>query len=245
MFELRKNKDSIRLGVISDLHLGNINDRVDLLHLAYDYAKDNHIRYVINLGDNIENVMPHDKNDLKINTVEKQIDYLIDVYPKDNNIKSLVLYGNHDYYSKYLGGIDVAKEISSRRKDLYNLGYGESYIRIADNFIKLGHDISYIKDYKLNVSTYLTFLGHIHSYRIKSTDDSIVVAVPSLSDVSPSKDINIPGLLDVEISFYREMISVVSIKNIDLERNIITSSVEHSLNVNPKKFMKIKDSFIK
>lgn len=245
MYELRKNNDGIRIALISDLHLGNINDRVDLLKLAYDYAKNNNIKYVINLGDNIEGVMPHNKNDLKIDNVNEQIDYLIENYPHDNNIKSLLLYGNHDYYPLLNENMDVAKEITSKRKDLFNLGYGESYIRIGDNFIKLGHEISLLKNYKQNVSTYLSFLGHIHSYKIKSTDDSILVSVPSLSNVSPNKDINIPGLLDVKINFYREMISQILIKNIDLEREIVTSTVEHSLNVNPKKFVKVKEEFDK
>lgn len=243
MYELKKNKDDVRVLLISDLHLGNINDRVDLLKLTYEYAIDNNIRYVINLGDTIEGVMPHNARSLKINRVEDQVKYLVDNYPSNSNIKSLMLYGNHDYYSRINGGIDVAKEISNRRKDLYSLGYGENYIRIEDNFIKLGHEISYLKYYKKNISTYVSFLGHIHTFRVKSTDDSINIGVPSLSDVCPDNGINIPGMLDVKIKLYREMVTELEIKNIDLEKNTILSTVDHSMNVNIKKFMKIKDDF--
>ena len=67
MISLDTHKNKIKLIVISDLHLCNINDRVDLLNEAYIYAAKNKIKSVINLGDLIDSVMPHNTTSIKEN----------------------------------------------------------------------------------------------------------------------------------------------------------------------------------
>ena len=51
MYELFSKKNYIELIIISDLHLCNKLDRIDLLYKAYEYAYKFNIKYVINLGD--------------------------------------------------------------------------------------------------------------------------------------------------------------------------------------------------
>ena len=238
--------DDLRILLISDLHLGNKLSDINYLYMAYEYALNNDIKYVINIGDVIESVMPHNKNNLVIYSVLEQVEYVIDKYPKVDSIKSLILYGNHDYYSTYCGSnIDVAGLISTNRKDIYNLGYGENFIRIVDNYLKLNHEISYLKDYKHSIGTFINILGHLHGYRVRSTEDSIYINVPSLSYVSPNNLPIVPMVLDVNLCFYNEMISKVEIKSILIEDNMIASSLECGLNINPKKFVKIKEGFDK
>ena len=242
MFEIVKNKNNLNLLIISDLHLCNKLDRMVLVHKAYEYANRKRIRYILNLGDLIDGVMPHNYNDIKIKTVEEQVQYVIEHYPSIPGIKTLILYGNHDYYSKYNGGIDVAEEISKERKDIFNLGYQESFIRISDNFIKLGHEVSYIKGFKKPVGTALTFMGHYHMFKVKVNDDNIYINVPSLSSLNPSTNLtNIPCMLDVNIAFYNDIFSKISIDVVDLDNDIISSSFEGTINVNNKRHSKIKE----
>lgn len=241
MYEIIEKQDRLRLLAISDLHLCHKLDRLDLLYKAYQYAVDNNIKYVLNLGDLIEGVMPHNKYDIKEITIDGQVKYVLDNYPYSDKIKTLVLYGNHDFYEKYKGGIDVAQAISSERNDLINLGYGEAYIKVLDNYIKLSHEISLLKKYKKDIETFINLYGHLHKFKTKIYDDKLYVHVPSLSNVSPTNTICIPEVLDINISFTKNIISNFEIDLIDMEKGIVNSSFEIASSINNKKYIKIKN----
>lgn len=240
MFELVKRGNNLNVLAISDLHIGNLNDCIDLVDNAYSYAQDKNIKYVLNLGDLIEGVMPHNKKELRIGTTLEQVDCIIENYPKIDGIKTLMLYGNHDYYSLYKKDIDVAKVISSKRRDIYNLGYGEAYIRILDNYIKLSHEIDLLKGYKKNIETFVNLVGHLHSFKLKVYDDTLYINVPPLSKVSPNKQIYPPSILDINFIFYKSLISNVEINLIDMTRNMVIGSFELASSINNKKYVKIK-----
>lgn len=239
MYELFSKKNYIEFIVISDLHLCNKLDRIDLLYKAYEYADKNKLKYVINLGDVFDSYMPHNKNDLKIKTLSKQVEYVIDNYPYSDTIKTLVLYGNHDYYSKLYYHKDIVKWFSDERCDLINLGYGENYINIKDNYVKLQHEIDYLKNYKKNLETYITLLGHYHNYKVRINDNNIYVYAPSLSDLKMN-NVN-SSILHIRIDFNNEMFSNINIKCVDIEKNIITSEFDTNINMKVKKHQFIKE----
>ena len=240
-FTITDNKK--RFIVISDLHLCSIKDRIDLVYKAYLYALDNEIYSIINLGDLIDSVMPHNYKHIRFNDIEKQIRYVVENYPLSDRITTYVLYGNHDYYKLFTSGIDVAKIISEERNDLVNLGYGEAYLNLDDNYIKLSHPIKYLNHYKKNIKTPLRLLGHYHRYRVDYTD-SIAIYVPSLSDLSTEwKLSNKPEILDMSMKFQNGVLSNVSVKNIDIEHDIINSELNLDLNISPKRHAKVKEYF--
>lgn len=243
--ELFKNSDFIDILAISDLHLCNKLDRIDLLYKAYEYASINDIKYILNLGDVIDSFMPHNKDDLKIKNVYKQIQYVIENYPLYNDIKTYILYGNHDYYQYKLHNIDTSTLINNERADLISLGYGEAYINILDNYIKLSHEIPNLKDYKQNIDTFITFIGHYHSYKVKVRDDSTYIYVPSLSDLSAYGTYNMPSILDVNIKFTNDLFSNIDIKHINIEKNSIIDELDLSINPSYKKHIKIKEELNK
>ena len=239
MYELFSNKNYIEFVVISDLHLCNKLDRIDLLYKAYEYTSKNKLKYVINLGDLFDSYMPHNKNDVKIKTLSEQVKYVIDNYPYCSDIKTLVLYGNHDYYSKINYHKDIVKWLSDARSDLINLGYGENYINIKDNFIKLQHEIDYLKNYKKNLETYITLLGHYHNYKVSINDNNIYVYAPSLSSLRIN-NAN-PAILHIKIDFNNEMFSNIDIKCIDLEQERIMNEFDININMKVKKHEYIKE----
>lgn len=59
---LTKNKEEINAILISDLHLGTKEERLDLLNLVYDYAIKNGIHIIINGGDLINGLTSERKN---------------------------------------------------------------------------------------------------------------------------------------------------------------------------------------
>lgn len=244
MYKLVKNNDSINLIVISDLHLCNKLDRLDLLYKAYEYASYNEANYIINLGDLIDSNMPHNSKNLTIKNINKQIEFVIDNYPLCYDIKTLILYGNHDYFSnKY--NVDVANTISDKRPDLINLGYGEAYISILDNYIKLNHEINYLKNYKKNIETFITLLGHYHGFKIKNNDDSVYIYAPTLSNLGKGNEYVTPSILDIKIDFYNDLFSKLHIKCIDIENEIINSEFDLSMNISNKKHIKINEDLNK
>lgn len=235
MYELFTKKNSIRLLVISDLHLGSVYDRIDLLYKAYEYACFNNIKYVLNLGDLFDSNMPHNKEYLKIQDFDEQVSYAIDNYPYSESIKTLMLYGNHDYYSKITHNNDMVKKFSEERTDLIHLGYGESYLNIKNNYIKLQHEISCLKNYKQNIETYITLLGHYHKFRVDINGDTIYIHVPSLSNLGINRVPNIPSILDIKLSFFNELFSDISVKYIDMDNEIAIGEFNTTINVKKKK----------
>ena len=93
----KAEENQIKMVLISDLHLGSLSDRLDLLNEVYNFCVKNNIHIIINAGDIIDGFMG-----LGIKKVygEKQIDYLLRNYPFDSSILNFITLGNHDenYY---------------------------------------------------------------------------------------------------------------------------------------------------
>ena len=81
---------------ISDLHLSNKHDRVDLLNQIYDFCAKEGIHIIINGGDIIDGFLGFE-NLKKFKTIEEQINYFLKHYPYDKNILNFTCLGNHDY----------------------------------------------------------------------------------------------------------------------------------------------------
>ncbi len=174
---------------ISDTHLNNIYENLNLIKKVYQYAENNNIRYVIHLGDMIEG-LPLDgqqTNRLKRFTTQEQVDFLTRNYPKSDNVDTLYILGNHDYRCAQ-SGIDISKIISRRRLDMHFLGYKNSRIRIGDRNILLQHPFTINKNGKYDkeiVQLYgdekfdMVLRGHSHHNGIYVNDmGSLVVHVP-------------------------------------------------------------------
>jgi len=244
MYEIEKeNEYYTNLLLISDTHLCHNLDKISLVHKSYQYAYDHDIKYVLHLGDLIEGVMPHNKKELKIDNVEGQIEYVKENYPNYSGIKTLILFGNHDYYSLHKGGIDAAKEICDAREDLINLGYGEAYTRILDNYFRLTHDIDFMKNYKKNMDTSINIYGHVHNFKVGVYDENIHIHLPSLSYLKPNHKYNVPSIVDMKIRFYRDVIASILLECIDIEKETILSCFEIDSCLSNKKYLKIKEKF--
>ena len=245
MFKIGKNKNGkYNVLLMSDLHLCHNMATMHLVEKAYEYAYLKGIRYVINLGDLIEGVMPHNERHLQIGTVKEQVEYVISNYPKVSGIKTLMLYGNHDYYSMLTDNYDVAKEISNERKDIINLGYGEGCIKILSNYIKLSHEIPGLRHYKSDFETFITLIGHTHAYRIAIYDDNLHIYVPSLSFLKPDKKINTPAILDADFKLNEKgIIDSMYVNYVDMEKGEILANFTYTVPMNNKKYLRIKEKF--
>lgn len=201
--ELVSTKDTFRAIFISDLHCGNKRQRLDLLHVVYEYAIKNNIFVIINTGDVLENIYSIPPSELKQKTVEGQMNSLIRNHPYAPNIINLILYGNHDYKALTDQGIDVASIIEQERYDLVSLGYGEAFIKTKKDEIGLQHNIGPGRHTSLPEGPRVIFKGHSHKMKYNLKKGQAVINVPALSDATP-ESYEYPhskGFLDVEITF--------------------------------------------
>ena len=196
---IKMYKDSIRMLHISDLHIGNKNDRLDLLDTVYDHAKLKGIHYITNTGDIIENICYLKQNKLRLKTLKGQIYSFIKNYPYDKDIHTITIFGNHDVTPE---DIDIAQIINEERHDIIPLGYGEGFIDLKEDSIKLEHNLTTSNKHH-NTSSPITFRGHSHKTKYDLRRDNALIFVPALSDALPSnyKEKPLKGFLESEIKF--------------------------------------------
>ena len=215
---------------ISDLHIGSIYERPDLLKIVFDYLQKHDIHNLFNGGDVIENVYEDRAELLKTKTDVAQAKKVLRIYPAMNNIISYNLYGNHDYKSITDHGFDLARYLEERRYDLVSLGYGSS---IKDDAIGITHDLSHSKKRKeLSDNATIVFKGHSH--KAKNRENKLIY-IPSLSeDPSASYEYRpLIGFLDVEFIFFEKLISKINIKHLAIIGDEIRLANEESITVRP------------
>lgn len=158
--------------VFGDTHLGHIDENLEDIYRAYEYAEDNNYRYVIHLGDMLEG--PHIFNQsakrIKRDDVHEQVDFLTRNYPKSDKVETLYILGNHDNRC-FNEGIDISRVIEHRRLDMHFLGYQNCKLKIGDINVLLHHpftisrEVKYddeIKDLYFNTDFDLILRGHTH-----------------------------------------------------------------------------------
>ena len=197
---ITKSSDKeLTLVVISDLHIGNDYQRIDLLKSVYDYCAKEGINIIINAGDLVDGTLGTTKK-LYPNPIE-QIDYAMQIYPFDKNILNFTLLGNHDFSVLKETGQNLALLIQNYRHDIIPIGYGKGQISIKNDKIIVSHPIDEITfDAKLDNKT-LLLKGHSHKFKFHFDCNHTIVKVPSLSDLSLGADNQIPTLLKININF--------------------------------------------
>lgn len=217
------HEEEFRVLFIADLHIGSAKDRLDCVKKVCEYAVSNGINYIFNVGDFIENVYTTSK--LRLETLEEQIDCIINEFPHDKRLVHLSLYGNHDYYYVDKGGIDVAKEIEKNRSDIISLGYGRGYTKFGKDHICLEHECPNRPGEIRGLSS-IKFIGHSHMYKFYN-EHKKAIYVPSLSDEFPSVYSKNPlkGFLDVTFYFNgNRLIEKLNVQHFVLHDDIFLAS---------------------
>lgn len=217
--------NTYNLIVISDLHIGSNEERFDLLEKIYDYAINNNIKTIINLGDLV------DGKTSKLN-IDKQLDLLFKNYPYEENIKNIILLGNHDFHSLYYDNYDIA-DCLKERKDFINAGYGIGYINIYNKYIGLFHNLSLLKVKRLDFYPFMNLYGHRHSYKV-NIGDELNIKIPTLSNKTHND--SLPSFLDIKLEYDGKLEKAI-IKNIIFSsKTITTNELEYNIPVLKKKY---------
>lgn len=188
---------------ISDLHLANKKDRVDLLDQVYNFCIKEGIHIIINAGDLIDGFLglPQLK---KFNSSEEQIDYALKVYPFDKNILNFTVLGNHDYNILEKSGQNLETILSAKRHDIISLGYGVGVLKIKNDKIIVKHRQTTKNNSKPQYDSGLILFGHTHKAKNVINGNIVNMFLSSLCDLGSSsnyEDFTLPGFVKATINF--------------------------------------------
>lgn len=125
--------DTVRFGVVSDVHLGSDHERVDELHAAYDMLAELGITTVLNPGDLVcgRGIFPGQDRVIHKHTYEAQVDYATAAYPVRDGITTYIIGGNHDLEGNFGRiGADPVAAVCNRRDDMVHLGAYEATVEL-------------------------------------------------------------------------------------------------------------------
>lgn len=206
--------------VISDLHIGSTDERLDLLNRIYDYCVKNNIHTIFNAGDIIDGMFGH--GDKLHDNIFDQIEYAIKKYPFDKNILNYAVLGNHDFDSLLKGGKDLALVLQKYRHDIVPIGYATAEVNIKNDKIVLRHPIEVAKNEPAKqYSRVVMFKGHYHRMEIlHASGDNCIVKVPALSNIHFMDDYLVPSALKIKLNFNNGIITNIIIEQLLVESKI-------------------------
>ena len=199
--------------LVSDMHIGNLLQNMGYLYKAYDYARDNDIHIIFNLGDLIDGNFT--RGEQVTDDIDRQIDIVLKDYPYDKEILNIICFGNHDY-SAYQSGRDIGAALSSSRPDLISAGFGISLINVLRDQFVLSHPL--VHDFK-KCANKLILEGHHHKAMVRIERNNYLISVPPISDLCFGKA-NSPGMIEMKLSFCSGFINKGNFKLIGLKKNI-------------------------
>ena len=181
--------------LVSDTHFASKKENPDYFPMVLNFCHNHGIFYLFHAGDIGDGLVEADKN---YQTPMKQCERILDVYLEDESIRQYLLGGNHDY--KYLEhGIDLLKVLSSEKKNVFPLGYTQSYFTVFGYPISFEHYSKKHSSYRL-VEYPFVISGHAHKSRFADN----FIKLPTLSDDIHYKNLpeGVPGFVVMETTSY-------------------------------------------
>lgn len=209
-------ENSLKALAISDLHFGNIGERVDLVDKAFDYCIKNNIHIIFCGGDFVEGT--HSKGKRIIENDYLQIEHFIKKYPFDKNIITIGVGGDHDIGVRRNSNQDILEIIRNYRHDIVIGDYNNFKVGIQKDYILLFHPIKSGVIQDIDIYTPILLRGHSHKYSINSTGNRVLdVTLPSLSN----KNAEIPSAIEMNLQLKENYINTAILKQICFEENPI------------------------
>lgn len=198
---------------ISDLHISNPDDRLDLLYAVYNFCIKEDIHVIINGGDLIDGLIG--SKDKKFITIEEQIEYALKIHPYDKNILNFICLGNHDYDALVKEGQNLETVLLNRRHDIVPLGYGMGILKIKNDQIVVQHPKTPTIVQKESVATGIILTGHYHKSQTIFRGNTLNMYLGSLTDMNFSnfQDETLPGFVKATIEFNNGIFSLGTFEN--------------------------------
>ncbi len=190
--EIITNSRNLRILAISDLHIGNELERPDLLYRAFNYCAKEGIHLIMCCGDILDGT--YTAGEQNIPDVYKQLNKFLNTYPKDDNILTFAVGGDHDESVLNNYGLDIIPACYHYRPDIVIGDYRNVSINIANDKLHLYHKGNKNKIDKDNPSIVLR--GHSHIFKTGIHSNRLHITVPTLSGITKA----LPSALDLNLS---------------------------------------------
>lgn len=172
---------TVRLGIVSDTHLGNRKQQITALTDFYRYADSKGAQTYLHAGDFLDGLHVH--RDAVYGQfahgLDAQLSYAARAYPKSQNGPTMKIEGNHDLW--YFGNVGASpgQYLAQMRPDIKELGHQSAFVEVGGLRIYLAHGSkggnAYARTYKLQKlleqmeveqrdQTDLAFFGHWHTF---------------------------------------------------------------------------------
>ena len=198
IYELPNNLEHLKLLLISDTHLCNRSDRLDILRYLYNKAEDKGVKHILHSGDFTDgrSNRPEQIYELKEPSYDGQIQYCVEKYPTFSG-KTYVIQGNHDDWWYKSNGSEIVKAIARQRNDIVYLGADVADIKVGKLKIRLFHGsggVAYAKSYKIQKyldsipieeKPHILQTGHIHQAFYMKQDKTHCFQTGCLEDLTP------------------------------------------------------------
>ena len=220
-----ENENEIKFLVISDLHFGNSDERLDLIDKAFNYCAKNGINNILCGGDFIDGNFS--QGEQKISDVYKQIEHFIKNYPSDKNILTYGVAGDHDFSAFTNNYLNLVEICNNLRHDIIIGGFNNTTIAIKNDLIHLYHFVNNGEILQTNAPIILH--GHSHKFASNIVNNVLNVTIPSLSNVVT----DMPTALELNLTFNRGLFKLATIKQIYFgEKDIVLNEQIHDLSKN-------------
>lgn len=199
IYQIPNNLEKLKLLLISDTHLVNKADRLDILRYLYEKAEDEGIKHVIHAGDLTDGMYtnrPQHLYELRCLGFDEHLDYVVEKYPQFSG-KTYFIGGNHMYTYYRNGGSDLGAAIAKQREDMIYLGPDTADLKIGKIGIQIHHGSggkAYAVSYKLQryIETLpqdkkidIVLQGHYHNAMYMYYMDKHCFQIGALEDETP------------------------------------------------------------
>ena len=207
------------IGVVTDTHLCSKEQQLHMLNSAYKYFYEHEIDTVLHLGDLVDGDYSEKRKSQTYtrfcNGADEQSDYVIEMYPYVEGIRTKFIQGSHDETHKINGGATLGRMIEHGRKDMTYAGQDHADVTINGVKIRMRHPGGGVSKYRsrspqttIDAMTSgnkpsILLEGHYHKSYYFEYRNVHTVLCPSLcyqSQFMERKDVsNIMGFYDVDI----------------------------------------------
>lgn len=166
-----------RLGILADTHLGSTAQQISMLRQVYDIFDSEGVKQVFHLGDLTDGIGVYrgQIQEQWLRTMDDQVEYAVEEYPRRSGIKTSLIAGNHDLAATLSGGLDPMRALASRRDDIRYLGPLSAWVNVGPIELHMlhprggrGYALSYrlqklIESYEGGRKPRVAACGHWHS----------------------------------------------------------------------------------
>ncbi len=201
-------EDILRVLIISDLHMGNILERIDLINKAFDYCIKRGINIILCGGDMIDGT--YSRTEQRIPNIYEQIEYFLENYPYDKNILTFSVAGDHEVSALRDKGINIIEICKNNRHDIIYGGFNNMVVNIKNDKLLLTHYV--LGGTQRRTDAPIILNGHYHEYSLIKRDDVLYMKLPTLSDIHKEY----LNAVEMELYFKQGLIESTIIRNVHL-----------------------------